>query len=688
MANINKSFNFKGGFQVDEDVLIVRGSNVGIGSQVPTESLDVAGNIKAEGLTLTGSNINLGDASFGAIQADSGLFGDNFEITANTIGPKSGGTQVTYFGDGSNLTNLPTSSWTRSNIGASYEGIYAPANVGVDTNDPRYAFQVGGVPFPKSGLNVNQIGVGIEDGNIDASGIVRTRGTFSGDGSSITNLDASAVQIGKLSNDVLPDNPTFTTVTATNFFGTADFALSLDPASDITVNTLSATEVTGTTEVVGGRLKAGDDLVSSDFGEIIAKNTARATIYSVSNSSGARVFVGSQVESGTNRRFGGLRYAISDDQDLDLVNYGFGNINYYLHFGSGNSTNTTGAFRWIYTKGGGELANLDRFGKLSLLGNTQSGEDTLSVGGDVSITGITSIQDDTTIEGNLTVGGDIVLGGNIAIPNPVFNTVEVSSLLTVGLGTASGGVTVDNGGGVGLSTLVVYSGQSVVSTIANGDASFTGNVTSNNITATNQISGASINVSNSINGPSGFVVNASGLSASSGDIDSITSGVGTFISLETTNLSVSNSLNVSSLTATGTVSANSLQGSNATITGSAFIGGGLELNNSNVNTTGILTAGNSFFGNVEVASVTATGTVNTPSITATASVETPQINTPSGQLNIGAEVISNGIVRSNSGSFASSSNVFELSVSGSNLIINIFNSTGSIGIGSVTLPIV
>ena len=32
MANFNKAFNFRGGFQVDTDVLIVRGQNVGIGS--------------------------------------------------------------------------------------------------------------------------------------------------------------------------------------------------------------------------------------------------------------------------------------------------------------------------------------------------------------------------------------------------------------------------------------------------------------------------------------------------------------------------------------------------------------------------------------------------------------------------------------------------------------------------------
>ena len=52
MSDIRKTFNFRTGVQVDDDVFIVRGSNVGIGTTIPTESLDVRGNAKVVGLSL------------------------------------------------------------------------------------------------------------------------------------------------------------------------------------------------------------------------------------------------------------------------------------------------------------------------------------------------------------------------------------------------------------------------------------------------------------------------------------------------------------------------------------------------------------------------------------------------------------------------------------------------------------
>ena len=58
-ANFNKAFNFRGGFQVDTDTLVVRGPLVGIGSTIPQERLDVAENIKAESITLTSSSIGI-----------------------------------------------------------------------------------------------------------------------------------------------------------------------------------------------------------------------------------------------------------------------------------------------------------------------------------------------------------------------------------------------------------------------------------------------------------------------------------------------------------------------------------------------------------------------------------------------------------------------------------------------------
>ena len=52
MANIKKSFNFRNGVQVDDDNLKVSATGlVGIGTTVPTEALDVRGNLVVSGVS-------------------------------------------------------------------------------------------------------------------------------------------------------------------------------------------------------------------------------------------------------------------------------------------------------------------------------------------------------------------------------------------------------------------------------------------------------------------------------------------------------------------------------------------------------------------------------------------------------------------------------------------------------------
>ena len=57
MANIRKSFNFRNGVQVDEDNFIVNSNGlVGIGTSIPSQSLDVRGTAKVVGL-VTASDV-------------------------------------------------------------------------------------------------------------------------------------------------------------------------------------------------------------------------------------------------------------------------------------------------------------------------------------------------------------------------------------------------------------------------------------------------------------------------------------------------------------------------------------------------------------------------------------------------------------------------------------------------------
>ena len=163
MPNIRKSFSFRDGVQVDDDDFIVRGNLVGIGTTIPTERLDVKGNIAVAGL-VTATELNVtGVSTFAEVKLGAGInMSSSGVITATS-----------FKGDGSTLSNLPTSQWTDVNIGAGVTSIYNSGSVGVGTTDPVYQFQVGKNPD-------NSTGVGIDStGNINATGVV-TATTFTG----------------------------------------------------------------------------------------------------------------------------------------------------------------------------------------------------------------------------------------------------------------------------------------------------------------------------------------------------------------------------------------------------------------------------------------------------------------------------------------------------------------------------
>ena len=163
MPNIRKSFHFREGVQVDDEVLVVRGSRVGIGTTVPDEALDVRGDAKVTGIATVNNIFSSGISTLTELRIGTGI----------TVSSSSGIVSATKFaGDGSLLTNIPTSAWT--SYGST--GIYNQSNVGVGTAFPTRDLQIGADPYAQSTLS----GVGIgSDGNIKASGIV-TASSFVG----------------------------------------------------------------------------------------------------------------------------------------------------------------------------------------------------------------------------------------------------------------------------------------------------------------------------------------------------------------------------------------------------------------------------------------------------------------------------------------------------------------------------
>ena len=172
MANIKKSFNFRNGVQVDDDNLKVSATGlVGIGTTVPTEALDVRGNLVVSGVS-SAPTLQAGVATITTLNPTE-IIGAGVSIKSGIITASSG--IITFFGDGINLLNLPTSQWEDTIVGAGVSSIYnTGGNVGIATTAALFTLQVG------NDVNSGQKGVGISSfGDIKASGII-TATTFSG----------------------------------------------------------------------------------------------------------------------------------------------------------------------------------------------------------------------------------------------------------------------------------------------------------------------------------------------------------------------------------------------------------------------------------------------------------------------------------------------------------------------------
>ena len=98
MADIRKTFNFRDGVQVDDEVLVVRGSRVGLGTTSPDQLLDVRGNANITGITSTVNFNATGVGTFGGVSLGSTI---NLDSTSGVI------TAVAFKGNGALLSNLP-----------------------------------------------------------------------------------------------------------------------------------------------------------------------------------------------------------------------------------------------------------------------------------------------------------------------------------------------------------------------------------------------------------------------------------------------------------------------------------------------------------------------------------------------------------------------------------------------------
>ena len=423
---------------------------VGIGTTVPTESLDVRGTAKVVGLVTASSGIIKNLEVTGVTTITSGSVGNLTVNAAGIVTAVSG--LVTYYGDGSNLVNIPTSQWTDIDVGLGFTSIYNKGYVGVSTNDPRMNLQVGGNPLLSGTLPG---GVGISSlGHIKATGVV-TATQFVGDkftGGVTGNINSTGVSTFtdlKVGSNI---TATLGVITATTFVGSltgtvtgdvvgiATTARGLIGSPNITVGTVSASEITANsvnltsgvgiitaTSIVGTSLTVS----SLGIGTASPANTfqQRATgateLQVTSDTSTASVTVGrepgtSNTDNAEFRYGGGSGFPYSNDTSLDLINYGAHNFNF--HLSAANSNAATGDFHWHKGANNSRLMTLTKEGRLGI-GITDPAH-LLSVQGISTFTGAAYFE--TTVEtgGNLTVGGNLNLGSGANITASLRGNVE------------------------------------------------------------------------------------------------------------------------------------------------------------------------------------------------------------------------------------------------------------------------
>ena len=154
---------------------------------MPSDILDVRGTAKVVGLVTARDLFISGVSTITEIQV-----GTAITISSGVI------TATSFRGDGSTLSNLPTSQWIDVNQpGLGFTSIYAAGNVGIATTDPIQSFQVGGSPdvVGKSGVGINSIG------NIKATGII-TATSFVGPVSGDVSGNITGIVTGSLTGNV------------------------------------------------------------------------------------------------------------------------------------------------------------------------------------------------------------------------------------------------------------------------------------------------------------------------------------------------------------------------------------------------------------------------------------------------------------------------------------------------------
>ena len=480
MATNRKSFNFRHGLQVDDTNFVINANGlVGIGSSVPTESLDVRDNAKIGGSLIVGSLEVTNQSSLNRLGVDNIDVGIT-SIKSGIITSSSPTGIITYYGDARYLQGMPTSQWVDVDAGFGYTSIYAAGFVGVGTVDPRFVFQVGGNTDTSS---EGFTGVGIQSGgHILAAGIV-TAYEFSGFGTGITDIPNtslvnSSVSYGGVSLALGESDttPAFDLTDATNYpYGsltgvTTSIVGDSTPklGGNLDLNSYSILGIgsvgIGTANVLDGFIfqVAGEgDATEEGFingvgidtlGNILATGIVTASTFKGSfDGSGAllnSIPNASLVNSSVS--YGGIALNLGDTDDTpafdltDATNYPYGSLTGVTTSIVGDSTPKLG--------GNLDLNNKDINGTGNIAVNGNIGCDGLSTSSTLKV----GIDADGTLGSMLNVTSSSIGIGSYDNPNATVHIRRPSNEATLQLtGNSGASITI----GTSESSLIGYNGQ-------------------------------------------------------------------------------------------------------------------------------------------------------------------------------------------------------------------------------------
>ena len=264
--------------------------------------------------------------------------------------------------------------------------------------------------------------------NLNLSGII-TAGTFSGPltgnvtGDVIGNVTGIATGAEGLvgTPDIIVGILTASAVAASSFIGgitgdvtgTATTARSLTSDADVDINDLTVGVATVSNILNATLIGVGTD--SELTSDITIRKFTSPSVLQLSSGINTTTTLESLVSLGSTTSLaensGGIRYNNPNSafpyslyESLDLINFGNGNVNYYLQAGTAGVG--TGDFHWHHT-GSNNLMTLTYGGSLGIGKTNPTAK--------LEVTGITSTSD-LFVQNSVEVGGNIAVDGDISVP--------------------------------------------------------------------------------------------------------------------------------------------------------------------------------------------------------------------------------------------------------------------------------